>query len=545
MITNLKQIKGDPILVSCGIECDTYRLPYDAILKDLSLMRVNNEDAWLEALNTLCSEDFFMFCLLILELPVNNPYLLARCYEIQDNETTSSLWLWFRDGFKSTLVTYARTLWRYTRVPSNRVALFSNSRLLIKPRFKQLKNTMEKNMLLKRVWPDVFYMNPDKDAPTWTIDDGLFLKQNSMPWPSLSAFGLIDAMPTGGHYNEKVIDDLVDLKNIGTKFMMMKVLEAYRMADNLGSGENTIENIIGTRYKFKDLYEHIMNTGLHRTSIIAGEVDDDGKPKYGGTPIYYSKEYYDKKKIKQAGTYWPQILMSPQERGDAIFKKDHLKFYNELPDKLFYYIIGEPASDPALALHPEDIDYTALMLIATAPGERIYIVDMVRDKIGVKDKWDIIKDWHTRYEITGFAYEEYANQKDREFFNIKMQEERFYIDITPLRKDKSSKESRIMNLCETFASGKIFLPRNLYRMTRFSGMIDVVDVFIKDEYEVYPNGNHDDALDCLAKIHDEDLKLIYPEGEIKADEEQITQKKVSAIDIDDDYSTLECTWGDL
>lgn len=539
MIKSITRQQGDPILIACGIHCDTWRLPYNEIVADLAMMRVAKYDTWKLVIRQVCEADFFLFCLLILDLPVNNPFLLARCYEIQDHEEENGMYLWARDHWKSTLITYARTIWRFTRIYGNRVALFSNSTKLATPRFKQMKNVMETNPLLNELWPDIFWKNPEKESPTWSIDDGLFLKGNDMPWPSLGRFGLVDSMPTGGHYNEKIIDDLVDLKNIGTAFMMEKVKEAYSMSDNLGSGESTIETVIGTRYKFGDLYEHIIALGQHRVSVIGGEVDESGVSKYGGIPVLLSKEVLDRKKITQRHLYHAQILQQPLEQGTAVFKEDDLRFYDEEPAIGRYYVLVDPASDPELATSNK-LDYTCMWLIKACAGKRIYIIDMVRDRIGIKDKWKILKDWHVRYDIVDTGYEEFATQKDREHFNLKMDDERFYFKITPLKNNKGSKPERIGILSEYFADGRIYLPRNLLRLTKNRGVVDLINEFINDEYRKYPMSEFDDMLDALAKVAE--MNLLYPEGEVDKEEQKI-YKRPSPLE--DNFGSHECHWGDL
>lgn len=539
MINTIIKQPANPVLKAVGIHADDWRLPYNEIITELSLMRVTKYDAWKIAIKHACENDFFLFCLLILDLPVNNPFLLARCYEVQDHEEENGLYLWARDHWKSTLITYARTLWRFCRIYGNRVALFSNSTKLAKPRFKQMKNVMESNKLLAEIWPDIFWKNPEKEAVTWSLDDGLFLKGNDMPWPSLGCFGLIDSMPTGGHYNEKIIDDLVDLKNIGTAFMMEKVKEAYGMADNLGSGENTIETVIGTRYKFGDLYEHIISLNQHRVSVIGGEVDEHGVSFYGGIPVLLSKEELDRKKVKQRHTYHAQILQQPLQQGTAVFKAEDLMFYDDEPLIGKYYILVDPASDPELATSSK-LDYTSMWLIKACAGKRIYIIDMVRDRIGAKDKWKLLKDWHVRYDIVDTGYEEFATQKDREYLNLKMEEERFYFKITPLKNNKGAKPERIGILSEYFSEKRVYLPRNLLRLTKNRGVVDLISEFINDEFMKYPMSEFDDMLDALAKVSE--MNLLYPEGEVEKEEQKI-YKRPSPLD--DNVTSFECHWGDL
>ena len=540
MRNSITKQKGNPVLVECGIHTDTWRLPYDDIVRELSFMRTHNEDAWLESVRKVCDIDFWFFAWYVLDLPINNPYLMARAYETQDHCWENALWLEARDHWKSTLKTFASTLWKYTKVPSRKVFLFSNSLKLAKPHFLLLKRTMENNELLKKLYPDVFYMNPEKDSPCWTINEGLFLKQNKLKDPSLACHGLTDAMPTGGHPDERLIDDLVDLKNIGTFFMMEKVKEAYQMADNLSSGETTIEQVIGTTYKTGDLYEYIKGLGLHYVSIKAAEVDELGAPKYGGIPVLLSKKTLDEKKIKQGTVYHAQMLLSPLGKGFATFDIAHLRFYNDVPAKLNYYILSDPASNPNIATYKK-LDSTAMILIGAGAGRRIYILDIICDKIGLKDKWEALKLWHTQYNILDCGYEEYATQKDREYFLEKMEEERFYFKITPLKGYDKTKEESISALAEYFADGKIWFPKNLMRLTKDRGVVDMVTEFIEQEYKPYPNVSHDDRLDALRRFMN--LNIIYPDGE--PDSENKAKEVYRPSPLDDDDFGKECYWGDL
>lgn len=545
MLKNITKKKGDARLVELGIHCEEWRLPYSDIINEINFLSVSKPDVALEALRMLCENDFFMFCVLVLDLPINHPYLLSLAYEVQDHAFENSLWLHPRDHWKSTLISFARTLWKFCKDPAHKVFLFSNSLKLAKPHFMLLKRTMESNELLKTLWDHVFWKNPEKEASAWTVNDGLFLKQNKLKDPSLAHFGLVDAMPTGGHPNERLIDDLVDLKNIGTYFMMEKVKEAYGMADNLSSGETTVETVVGTRYKKGDLYEYIEGMGLHYISYRSAEVDEKGDPKYGGIPVLLSKQTLDEKKIKQANIYWAQMLMIPRAYGETSFKVEHLKFYNELPQNLNYYILTDPATNPNVSTYKK-LDFTAMFLIGAGAGRRLYVVDMIHDRIGLKEKWEALKTWHTRYNIWETGYEAYATQKDVEYFYEKMEEERFYFEINTLKHSKTTsnvKEEAIPALAEYFAEGKIWFPKTLMRLTKDRGVLDLVTDFIEGEYRNYPNVGHDDRLDALRRIMD--IDIVYPEGEAEDPISGIDKRNGYHISpLDEDDSFRECYWGE-
>jgi predicted phage terminase large subunit-like protein len=283
-----------------------------------------------------------------------------------------------------------------------------------------------------------------------------------------------------------------------------------------------------------------METGVYRVSIIPAEVDDKGNPKYDGYPVFMSKESLEKKKKKQANNYYAQMLQIPLQAGAAALKLDWLLMRDYVFDDGRYYILCDAASNPELAKRPDKIDYSCFWLIKSQPGRKIKIIDMVRDKLSISEKWKYLKQWHMEYLIDTTAYEEYGPQKDREYFLMRMEEEGFYFDITPLREKKESKEDRIGILAEFFAEGKIILPKSLTRLTKAEGVLDLVQVFI-DEYSKYPLVEHDDMLDSLSKFTE--LEIIYPEVEEDEMEEPIRYQG-SPLE-DEDTEIVECFWGGL
>lgn len=543
MKSGLEKQKADPKLKELGIHTDEWRIPYDEVLKDLSFLKVHKKEVYFETVKILTESDFWLFCYIILGLPVNNPYLMARCYDVQDSINMDMLWLWARDHWKSTLITFASNIWDKIKNPTLSTAILSNSAKIARPHFNLIKTTIEQNELLKMIWSHIFYKNPRKERDAKWSDEGLYLKTSRLKEPAFGFYGLIDTMPTGFHFDRRIIDDLVDINNVGTWLMMQKVLEAYKNADNLKRGDNSVEQVIGTRYKFKDLYEHIENMKLHRVSIIAAEVDELGNPKYDGIPVYQSKEALAIKKKKQGNVYWAQNLQTPLQHGSATFKVEWLKFYVNLPEEMYYYILSDPASNPAYStLNVRKLDYSVMVLLGAGKGRKLYLVDLLRDKISLKDKWEQLKLWHKRYPIMTTGYEEFGNQKDREYFDEKMREEGFYFHITPIkykRGDGEEKSQRINILTEYFPEGKIVLPKSLMRLTKDRGVTDLIAEFIDDEYSKYPMTDHDDMLDTLSRVAD--IDIIYPDGDEEIEEVEEYQKP-SPLDEETDW---QCMWGDL
>jgi hypothetical protein len=71
---------------------------------------------------------------------------------------------------------------------------------------------------------DILYDNPQKDSEKWSLDDGLCVKRQSVgrKEKSFEAYGLIDGMPTGGHWESRVYDDIINQENVTSPEMIQK-----------------------------------------------------------------------------------------------------------------------------------------------------------------------------------------------------------------------------------------------------------------------------------------------------------------------------------
>jgi hypothetical protein len=64
------------------------------------------------------------------------------------------------------------------------------------------------------------------------------------------------------------------------------------------------------------------------------------------------------------------------------------------------------------------------------------------------------------------------------------------------------KVDRIRALMPKFERGNIYFPPTLRRTLYDRSTVDLVDVFVEEEYMAFPVGTHDDMLDALARITD-------------------------------------------
>ena len=182
----------------------------------------------------LCRYDlFFLLIFMLKRFDIDRDWLFDRCKEVQ-NEPDGCLDLWAREHYKSTIITFGKTIQDILIDPEVTVGIFSHTRPIAKGFLRQIKHEFEQNKELIGVFPDILWENP-KQAPKWSEDDGIIVKRKTNPKEAtVEAWGLVDGQPVSKHFNILVFDDVVTLASVTTPEMINKTTAAWEMALNLG-----------------------------------------------------------------------------------------------------------------------------------------------------------------------------------------------------------------------------------------------------------------------------------------------------------------------
>lgn len=456
----------------------------------------------------LCRTDlFYLLTVALKRRDADHDWLYDRCREVQA-APDGYLDLWARDHYKSTIITFAKTIQDILCDPEVTVGIFSHTRPIAKAFLEQIKRELEGNDWLKERFPEVLYQKPQAEAPKWSLDGGIVVKRNTNPKEAtVEAWGLVDGQPTSRHFSHQIYDDVVTLESVSTPDQIAKTTRAWELSLNLGSGDRTKRRYIGTRYHLNDSYSELMRRG----SVIprVKPATHNGKAPPDGKPVFISEELLMQKRRDQGPyTFGTQQLQDPVADKAMSFKREWLSYYDQLGDtsKWNKYLLVDPASKKKATS-----DYTVMAVVGLAPDQNYYLIDAFRDRLNLTQRAARLFELHRKHQPRGVGYESYGLQADVEHMQYMMEQSNYRFLITELG-GSVPKEDRIKKLIPVFEQRRLYLPKRLSFVDYEGTTRDFVQMFLDDEYLAFPVCTHDDMLDDLARILDPVLGADFPKA---------------------------------
>lgn len=429
-----------------------------------------------------------------------NRWVYDRCMEVQNNPN-GHLDLWAREHYKSTVITFAKSIQDILENPEVTVGIFSHTRPSAKAFLRQIKQEFETNETLKKWFPDILWENPHKESPKWSEDEGIVVKRKTNPKEAtVEAWGVVDGQPTGKHFALLVYDDIVTRESVGTPEMMLKTTDALALSYNLGA-HGGVRRFIGTRYHFNDTYKTLIDRGTVKPRIYAATADG----KVEGEPLFLSRETLAEKR-RDMGPYvfGCQMLQDPKADETQGFKEEWLKYASPNPSGLNVVLVFDPAS-----AKKKDSDYTAGWALGLGGDKNIYVLDCIRDRLSLTERATLVFNWHRKWQPMAVGYERYGMMGDIEHILDRQERENYRFPITELG-GAMPKVDRIRRLIPWFESGRMFLPAKLDKTNYEGRSVDLVRTFIDEEFKPFPVAIHDDMLDALARVLDSNLPVEFP-----------------------------------
>jgi predicted phage terminase large subunit-like protein len=210
-------------------------------------------------------------------------------------------------------------------------------------------------------------------------------------------------------------------------------------------------------------------------------------------PERLTKEFLDSAR-RTMGSY----LFANQYQNEVIpddektFKPHWLRYYKELPENTYRFGFIDPAIGQ-LKHH----DYTGISVIDVDTDGIWYLRLACRLRLTPTEIVDKMFELFAQFQLKGLGVEAVAYQEALLYIlSEKMRREKKILPVTGIKRNQTSKQTRILGLVPRFEWGRLLVSQ---------GMVD-----FEDEYNSFPRGSHDDILDSLASLEE---IVFYPQKE--------------------------------
>jgi predicted phage terminase large subunit-like protein len=391
-----------------------------------------------------------------------------------------------RGTFKTSVVTVGFTLQNLLIDPNIRILLDSETYAKSKAFLSEIKGHLENNERYREIFKFIHGCYPDDGKRNLIWSDSQIVthaRSVTRKEPTVSCSG-IDKSINGMHYDLIIADDLHSEQNVTTKDQIDKVKDHYRFALSLlDPGKPMI--IIGTRWDYNDLYQHILDYEGKRFNVLLRKaILDDGSLLF---PERLTAEFLTATRETQGSYIFScQYLNSPVDDETATFKRStfHKVPWSEVEKRPINWNL---IVDPSYA--GQYSDYAAFVLGGMDFQREIFVRHILRAKMTYGDIINNIFDLYTRFRPNRIFVEVIGTKTLEHELNNEQKRRGAWLPITFIRSRAAAKEDRVRSLAPFYEFGHI------YHIKECPQLDDL-------EYELlhFPKGTHDDIIDALATI---------------------------------------------
>ena len=391
-----------------------------------------------------------------------------------------------RKTYKSTICLEAFAIQQIILNPNIRILIttenFSNTKLYL----GKIKRQFEQNELLKSLYGN--FVNP----VGWR-EDYITVSQRtvSSKEPTIMCGG-IEKTVIGLHYDLIIADDLVTKDNVNTIEQINKVINCYKDFNNLLDNNMTTGRVIviGTRWNFNDLYQHIIDNEYMNFNIFRREAyNPDGSLFF---PRILPQKELDRLRLSLGNYLFScNYLNNPVDKDSAKFKQEWIHYYPAskssefdkdcppLSDMNIYTTV-----DPAISERIEG-DFSGIITVGVDCDNNKFVLETKRLKVNPFELINEIFENYMRFKPLATGIEMAVFQKVLKYWMMQeMQKRNLYLPIVELKSEQKSKEYRISGLQPMFEFGSIYISKDMREL--------------EDEILTFPVMRHDDLIDPLA-----------------------------------------------
>lgn len=276
--------------------------------------------------------------------------------------------------------------------------------------------------------------------------------------------------------------------------------------------------VIMTRWHEDDLggriLEDLKTSSLrHKVISIAMEaLEDDPLGRPLGAPLW--PEWFTPQMIetaKREPRTWSALYQQrPRPAGGGEFKDEWLTYWLRQPAATNKIILVDPSSGK----HKKRGDFTSMWVVGCGPDGNDYVLDGVRDRLNLAQRTDKLFELVRRHRPAAVGYEQYGLQADIEHIKIEMENQQYRFRIIELG-GSIKKEDRIRRMIPSFQQARTWMPKSMIRQMADGHQRDIMEDF-RSEYSSFPVGAHDDAMDCLARKEEAEMRKYLTAPQQKA-----------------------------
>jgi predicted phage terminase large subunit-like protein len=168
------------------------------------------------------------------------------------------------------------------------------------------------------------------------------------------------------------------------------------------------------------------------------------------------------------------------------------------------YIIVDPANEKK-----KTNDYTVMVVLALGSDNNYYLIDAVRDRLNLTQRTEKLFSLVRRYRPIKVVYEQYGMQADIQHIKYVQSQRNYRFSVGEIG-GVTPKPDRIRWLIPPFEQSRFYLPRVLMYVDHQGQQHDFVRELIEDEFKTFPVCAHDDMLDCVSRVMQDEFGAVFP-----------------------------------
>lgn len=216
-------------------------------------------------------------------------------------------------------------------------------------------------------------------------------------------------------------------------------------------------------------------------------------------------------------SYAGQYLQEPVPIGGGLFKPAWIQYFDISKFNLKtcnVFILCDPAGVGGETTRRKKSDWTSFQVVGLSTDNNYYLLDMVRDKFNPTERIDALFDLHRKWNAhtvkpPKVGYESYGLQSDLHYIREKQNADSYRFSLVPLG-GSMSKNDRIGRLIPDMQNGRWYFPNKIIYTDTRGLSYDLVAEMINGEMATFPFSKHDDCLDALSRVYDEDMEAKFP-----------------------------------